>query len=156
MPSKGSFLRVVKSRDCVVKELIYCFSNEDNRYILLFNPLPHYRILMHYICAVENIVPKGEIGCNKLFLLFSQYFLPYMVLILHFNLLPDVKISDWSKLKAFADNKLSVTQNVKVVFHRIEDVVDKEENAGYQLFLLLPQYFQKAFSFSVSKVVIVW
>ena len=79
-----------------------------------------------------------------------------MVLILHFNLLPDVKISDWSKLKAFADNKLSVTQNVKVVFHRIEDVVDKEENAGYQLFLLLPQYFQKAFSFSVSKVVIVW
>ena len=42
------------------------------------------RILMRrrYI-AVENIVRKGEIACNKQFLLFSQCFLPYMVLIFH-------------------------------------------------------------------------
>ena len=45
-----------------------------------------YRILEHlrYI-AVENIVSKGEIVCNKQFLLFSQCFLPYMVLIFHFK-----------------------------------------------------------------------
>ena len=45
-----------------------------------------YHILMQlrYI-AVENIVGKGDIACNKQFLLFSQCFLPYMVLIFHFK-----------------------------------------------------------------------
>ena len=59
--------------------------------------------------------------------------------------LPDDKILGLPKLKAFADDKLSVTQNVKIVFHRIEYIVRKEENAGYQHFLLFPQCFQKAF-----------
>ena len=35
--------------------------------------------------AEENIVRKGEIACNKQFLLFSQCFLPYVVLIFHFK-----------------------------------------------------------------------
>ena len=34
---------------------------------------------------MENIVRKGEIACNKQFLLFSRCFLPYMTLIFHFN-----------------------------------------------------------------------
>ena len=34
---------------------------------------------------VENIVRKGEIACNKQFLLFSQCFLPYMLVIFHFE-----------------------------------------------------------------------
>ena len=72
------------------------------------------------------------------------------------NPLPDGNILGLPKLKAFADNKLNVTQNVKVVFHRIENVVGKEENAGYQHFPLFPQCFQKAFSSSASKVIIVW
>ena len=60
------------------------------------------------------------------------------------------------KLKAFADDKLNVTQNIAVVFHRRENIVEKEENAAYQHFLLFPQCFQKAFSSSGSEVVIVW
>ena len=76
-------------------------------------------------------------------------------ILIHLNPLPDNKISGLPKLKAFADDKLNVTQNVKVVFHRIESIVGKEENAGYQHFLLFPQCFQKAFSSSASKVVIV-
>ena len=62
-----------------------------------------------------------------------------------FNPLPDEKILGLPKLKAFADDKLNVTQNIKVVFHRIENIVEKEENAGYQHFLLFPQCFQKVF-----------
>ena len=61
-----------------------------------------------------------------------------------------------SKVKAFAENKLNVTQDIKVIFHRIENIVGKEENAGNQHFLLFPQCFQNAFSSSASKVVIVW
>ena len=34
---------------------------------------------------MENIVRKGEIACNKQFLLFSQCFLPYMLLIFRFK-----------------------------------------------------------------------
>ena len=78
------------------------------------------------------------------------------MLLENINPLPDSKISDWSKLKAFADNKLNVAQNIKVDFHRIENIVGKEENAGYQHFLLFPQCFQKAFFSCASKVVIVW
>ena len=46
----------------------------------------HCHILTHYrYIAVKNIVRKGEIACNKQFFLFSQCFLPYMVLIFHFK-----------------------------------------------------------------------
>ena len=41
-------------------------------------------LLLRYI-AVENIVRKGEIACNKQFLLFLLCFLPYMALIFHFK-----------------------------------------------------------------------
>ena len=39
---------------------------------------------------------------------------------------------DWSKLKAFADEKINVTQELKFVSGRKENIVGKGENAGYQ------------------------
>ena len=45
--------------------------------------MPHFEAV-RYI-AVENNVRKGEIACNKQFLLFSQFFLPDTVLIFHFK-----------------------------------------------------------------------
>ena len=57
------------------------------------------------------------------------------------NPLTDDKIFCLSKLNSFAN----ASQNIKIVHHRIENIVDKEEIAGYQHFLLFPQYFQKAF-----------
>ena len=72
------------------------------------------------------------------------------------NPLADDEILGLPKLKAYADDKLNVTQVMKVVFHRIANIVGKEENAGYQHFLLFPQCFQKALSSSASKVVIMW
>ena len=72
------------------------------------------------------------------------------------NPLSDDKILGLSKVKAFADDKRNVSQNIKAVFHRIENIVGKEENAGYQHFLIFPHnVFIKAFSSSASKVVIV-
>ena len=44
------------------------------------------------------------------------------------NPLPDDKILGLPKLKAFADDKENVSQNVQVVFDRIENIVGKEEN----------------------------
>ena len=71
------------------------------------------------------------------------------------NPLPDDNILGLPKLKAFADDKLNATENIKAAFHWIENISGKEENAGYQHLLLFPQCFQKAFSSSASKVVIV-
>ena len=41
-------------------------------------------------------------------------------------------------------------------FDSVENIVGKAENAGYQHFLLFPQYFKKASFPDVSKGVIVW
>ena len=62
-----------------------------------------------------------------------------------FNSLPNDKFFDWSKLKVYADEK-------KMLFIflcggwriRVENIVGKGENAGYQHFLLFTQCFQKA------------
>ena len=73
-----------------------------------------------------------------------------------FNPLPHDKILGLPKLKTFADDKLNVTQDIKVFFHWMENIVGKAEIAGYQHFLLIPQCFQNAFSSSTSQVIIVW
>ena len=58
--------------------------------------------------------------------------------------------------EAFADNKVNETEKLKFVLGRVENIVGKGENAGYQHFLLFLQSFQKA-SFSRSlKVGTVW
>ena len=65
------------------------------------------------------------------------------------NSLPNDKFLDFSKLKAFADNKINVNEKLKFDLERIKNIVGKGENDVYQHFLLFTQYFQKA-SFSGS------
>ena len=40
------------------------------------------------------------------------------------------KISVMSKLKAFEDDKVSVTQNIKFVFYRVGNIAGKDKNYG--------------------------
>ena len=56
-----------------------------------------------------------------------------------FNSLPNKKILDWSKLKAIADDIVNVNEKLKFVLRRVENIVGKRENAGYQNFLHFPQ-----------------
>ena len=78
-----------------------------------------------------------------------------MIFIICINSLPNDKILDWSKLKAFADDKINVLKMMIFIFDRIENIVGKEENAGYQHFLLFPQSFQMALHSGVIKTRIV-
>ena len=104
----------------------------------------------------SNFIEPYLTTCAISYLLYEKAFsLDQSKILLTVNPFPEDKISDWSKLKAFAD-KLNVTQNVKVVFHRIDNIVGKEEIAGYQHFLLFPQCFQKPFSSNALKIIIVW
>ena len=72
-----------------------------------------------------------------------------------FNSLPNDKFLDWSKLKAFTDNKLNEAEKLKFVLGRVETIVGKGENAGNQHFLLFPQCFQKSSILGSIKVRIV-
>ena len=75
---------------------------------------------------------------------------------MNFNSLPNDKILDWSKLKAFADDKINVNEVFKIGLGKIENIVGKGENAGHQHFLLFPQCFQKPSVSGSLKVGIVW
>ena len=68
-----------------------------------------------------------------------------------FTLLTRGKISDWSKMRAFADDKVNAIEKLKFVLERVKNIVGKGENAGNQHFLHFPQCFQQL---SVSGVVL--
>ena len=76
---------------------------------------------------------SDHFACNIIIIMKFAANLPF------FNSLPNDKILDWSKLKALADNKMNVVENLKFVDGRIENIVEKGENAGYQNFLLFQQ-----------------
>ena len=48
------------------------------------------------------------------------------------------------QIQALADDKLHVARIMISVSDRVENIVGKGENAGYQHFLHFPQCFQKA------------
>ena len=52
---------------------------------------------------------------------------------------------DFSNFKALADDNLTVTKMMNSVSGRVQNIVEKGENAGHQHFLLFPQCFQKTF-----------
>ena len=60
---------------------------------------------------------------------------------IHINSLPNDKNLDWSKFKAFADDKIDDVKIMISLFDSVENTVGKEENAGYQHFLLFPRCF---------------
>ena len=73
-----------------------------------------------------------------------------------FNPVPNDKILNMTKLKAFADEKSKLAKMMISLFDRLENTVGKGENAGYQHFLFFPQCFPKLSSFGLLKVGIVW
>ena len=73
-----------------------------------------------------------------------------------FNPLPNDNILDRSKFKAFVEDNFSVIQMVQYFYDRVENIVGKGENAGYQHFPLFPQCFQKTFSSRWLTVGILW
>ena len=74
---------------------------------------------------------------------------------IYFALTPNDKILDWSKSKAFADDKINLVEKLNLVLEKVENIVGKGENACYQHFLLFPQCFQKCSSSGLLKVGIV-
>ena len=72
------------------------------------------------------------------------------------NPLPNDKFLYMTKLKASAYDKLNVAKMTIPLCDRVENTVGKEENAGYQHFLLFPQCFPRPSSLGSLKIGIVW
>ena len=66
-------------------------------------------------------------------LLLTLYQMPFTL-----NSLPNAK----SWYKAFAEDKIEVNENLNCGFRRIENIVGKGENAGYQHLLLSHSVFK--------------
>ena len=64
---------------------------------------------------------------------------------IQFNCLTNDKFLDLSELKAFTDEETNVREKLKYLLGSMENIVGKEENAGYQHFLLLPQFSKGLF-----------
>ena len=71
------------------------------------------------------------------------------------NPLPDDKILDWSKLKAFADDKLNVKMIISVS-DRVGNIVGKGEIVCTSILFLFPQCIQNVSFPDLSRCVIVW
>ena len=80
--------------------------------------------------------PKGHCGGISV----SQKQLVFHDIFQAFNSLPNAKLLDWSKLKAFASDKLYLSEKLKYAFGRVKKIVGK----GDQHFILFPQCSQKA------------
>ena len=53
------------------------------------------------------------------------------VMVAQINSIPNDNILGFSKSKAFADDIIKVTENLKFDLWRVENIVGKGENAGY-------------------------
>ena len=73
-----------------------------------------------------------------------------------FNSLPNDKNLHWSRLKAFADDKMKVNEKLQFGLEKAENIVGKGEISGYQHFLLFTRCFQKPSVSGSLKVGIVW
>ena len=69
--------------------------------------------------------------------------------------LPNDKILNVTKLKAFAEDKLIIVKMMISLYNRVENTGGKGENAGHQHFFLYPQHFPKPSSLGSLKVLIV-
>ena len=73
----------------------------ESQILSLGKVLTHYNTIPH-LDTMENTVGKEEIAFNKRFLLFSQCFLPFTVLIFHFKCTLKCRlqfVSIWTSLK---------------------------------------------------------
>ena len=61
------------------------------------------------------------------------------------NSLPNKKILGQSKVKAFADDKINLTEKLKFVLGRVKSIVGQGENAGYQHFSFSHNVFKRLF-----------
>ena len=115
-PVKEAFWKHCGKKEKMLVTSIFSFSHHA------FYPfLNKFKILSHILLLSANAFNLDQ---SKI-LSFSKYLIAF------------------SKFKAFADNNFNVDQKEELLSDKVENIVWRGENAGYQHFLLFP-LFQKA------------
>ena len=68
------------------------------------------------------------------------------------KLLPNDKILDWSKLKAFTDDKINVKKKMKCILRWVEKNCGKRRKCWFPAFSPFPTMFSKGFYLRVIKM----
>ena len=89
-----------------------------------------------FVKALRLKAGKRHFGVVK-----GKYRLKEIMLLI--NSFPNNNISDWSKLKDFADTTFKFGENGRKFSKRVENTVGKGEIAHHEQFLLFPQCFQR-------------
>ena len=106
---------------------------------------------------MKNILRKGDIACNKQFLVFSQCFPAYIALIFHFKRTLILSQTTYFRLaQTERVHNFNFKENSRKVSKWVENTVRKGEIVHYELFLLFPQCFQKTCSADTEKPGLVW
>ena len=110
----------------------FCHGMIISKTVLKCNKTTHLTSFPTVILAITFFTASFFFSFLSLFnSAFSSKISPKIYKSLQFNSLPNNKILDWSKLKAFADNKVNLNEKLKLVLGRIENM-GKGENAGNQ------------------------
>ena len=76
-----------------------------------------------------------QVPCSLIFIVYNFKLLFFPVAL---KPLPNDKVLDVNRLKAFAYDKLIIPKVTTSLFDRVENTLGKGENPGYQHFLLFP------------------
>ena len=117
-------------------------SHEKNRALCKISIFEKKRLCIHAKVNASVSIKKGlSFQQNKVYTL---------------TLYPKGKIINWARFNAFAEEIINLAKKLKFILGRVENILGKGENAGYQHFLLFPHCFQKLFFSGSFKVRIVW
>ena len=126
-----------------------CFNFNQSKILWYGDGLNHFaRQFQKYCGKISNSWQEEIVVSLTIFTLQFQtvkFFPPNTLLCLAFlvNSLPNDKILDLSNLKDFAEDKISATYKMNFVVGKVQNMVGKGENAGFQHFLLFLQCFQR-------------
>ena len=125
----------------------------------ILRPICKAKSLSNFVfsCVLEIVKTKYK---SKLKIITFSKFFKYC----YFNKYSRLSWSNYTKRQNFRPVQVErisrqqniVTQKLKFILWKVKYTVGKEENAGYQHFLVFPQCFQKSSCIGSLKVVIVW
>ena len=93
---------------------------------------------------------------NQFFPHTHNFFHPVKKEITSFNLRPNDKNLGGNQIGSICRRQYHVANMLISLFDRVENIVGKGENTGYQHFLLFPQCFQNASFSRLLKIRTVW
>ena len=128
--------------------------------LLKMSNFTFFHIVFYAICILKSFNSHISVVVRKFFQfgMASKWCIREWInqMLFMVNSLPNDKILDMTKLKAFTDNKINVAQIMISVFDRVENIVEKRRKCWLTAFSPFTTMFSKGFFHGVVKSWVVW